>query len=246
MRPASIGLSLLAACLTLASLGSGVRADPGCVPVGAWVAPGGARTDEVPAALAKRAVVLLGESHDDAEHHRWQLHTIAAMYSRRPDMVLGFEMFPRRVQPVLDRWSKGELGEAAFLRELDWPEIWGHDAELYLPLFHFARMHRLPMLALNVDRATARRVAAAGVAAVPPAEREGVGEPGPASAEYRGQSTCPMCTCMASAISRPASTAARTSPAEPVTLMIAPPAWRTSRTGQRPPAQRSNSSTICP
>jgi uncharacterized iron-regulated protein len=139
----------------------------------------------VPAALAKRAVVLLGESHDDAEHHRWQLHTIAAMFGRRPDMVLAFEMFPRRVQPVLDRWSKGELSEAAFLQELDWPEIWGADAELYLPLFHFARMHRLPMLALNVDRATRRRVTAEGLANVPRAEREDVGQPATPSAEYR-------------------------------------------------------------
>jgi uncharacterized iron-regulated protein len=40
-------------------------------------------------------------------------------------MVLGFEMFPRRVQPVLDRWSKGELSESDFLREVDWAQIWG-------------------------------------------------------------------------------------------------------------------------
>ena len=184
MQPASIGLSLLAS-LALASLASGVHAEPACVPAGAWVAPGGARVENVPAALAARSVVLLGESHEDAEHHRWQLHTVAAMFGHRPDMVLGFEMLPRRVQPVLDRWSNGELSEAAFLRELDWPEIWGHDAELYLPLFHFARMHRLPMLALHVDRATSRRVAAAGLAAVPRAEREDVGEPAPASADYR-------------------------------------------------------------
>ena len=100
-------------------------------------------------------------------------------------MVLGFEMFPRRVQPVLDRWSKGELNEADFLREVDWPQIWGFADELYLPLFHFARMHRLPMLALNIDRATNRRVAAQGLASVPSTEREGVGDPAPASSSYR-------------------------------------------------------------
>jgi uncharacterized iron-regulated protein len=137
------------------------------------------------AALAKRGVVLLGESHDEAEHHRWQLHTIAALFGHRPDMVLGFEMFPRRVQPVLDRWSKGELDETAFLRDVNWPQIWGVADEFYLPLFHFARMHRLPLLALNVDRATNRRVAAQGFASVPNAEREGVGDPVPASASYR-------------------------------------------------------------
>ncbi len=153
---------------------------------GSWVYPGSnEKHDDVFAALARRGVVLLGETHDKAEHHRWQLHTIAALFGRRPDMVLGFEMFPRRVQPVLDCWSKGELDETAFLREVNWPQIWGVADDLYLPLFHFARMHRLPVLALNVDRATSRQVAAQGFASVPRAEREGVGDPVPASASYR-------------------------------------------------------------
>jgi uncharacterized iron-regulated protein len=155
------------------------------VPVGAWVHSGsGEAADDAIAALARRTVVLLGEKHEEAEHHRWQLHTIAALFGLRLDMVLGFEMFPRRVQPVLNRWSNGELNEAVFLAEVDWPRIWGIDAALYLPLFHFARMHRMPMLALNVDRGTNRRFAAEGVA-VSRAEREGVGDPAPASSSYR-------------------------------------------------------------
>ena len=115
-------------------------------------------------ALAERAVVPLGETHDEVEHHRWQLHTIAALFGHRPDMVLGFEMFPRRVQLVLDRGSKGELDETTFLHEVNWPQIRGVADEFYRPLFHFARMHRLPMLALNVDRATTGRVAVQGLA----------------------------------------------------------------------------------
>jgi uncharacterized iron-regulated protein len=156
------------------------------LPVGKWVYPGSSeQPDNAVVALAKRSVVLLGESHDQAEHHRWQLYTITALFSHRPDMVLGFEMFPRRVQPVLDHWSKGELDETTFMREVDWPRIWGFADELYLPLFQFARMHRLPMLALNIDRATNRRIAAQGLASVPSSEREGVGDPAPASSFYR-------------------------------------------------------------
>jgi uncharacterized iron-regulated protein len=156
------------------------------VAVGAWVHPdNNEKRDDVIVALAKRGVVLLGESHDQAEHHRWQLHTIAALFSHRPDMVIGFEMFPRHVQPVLDRWSKGELDETTFLREIEWSQIWGFAEELYLPLFHFARMHRLPMLALNIDRSTNRLVAVQGLASVPSADREGVGDPAPASSSYR-------------------------------------------------------------
>jgi uncharacterized iron-regulated protein len=157
-----------------------------CVTLGTWFDPGQQKTrDDAIAALAQCGVVLLGETHDDAEHHRWQQNTIAALFGLRRDLVLGFEMFPRRVQPVLDRWSEGELSEVVFLEEVDWPRIWGIDAGLYLPLFHFARMHRLPMLALNVDRETNRRVAASGFAAVPSGDRENIGEPAPASKFYR-------------------------------------------------------------
>ena len=154
--------------------------------LGEWICPGSnEKRGDALVVLAKRGVVLLGESHDQAEHHRWQLNTITALFRHRPDMALGFEMFPRHVQPVLDRWSKGELDETAFMREVNWPQIWGFAEDLYLPLFHFARMHRLPMLALNIDRATNRRVAAQGLASVPITEREGVGDPAPASSFYR-------------------------------------------------------------
>ena len=192
MSATSIDLLLFASSLASAGpIGSQrVRAAPAHrrVPAGAWVYPGNnERRDDAIEALAKRGVVLLGETHDQAEHHRWQLHTIAALFSHRPDMVIGFEMFPRRVQPVLDRWSKGELDETTFLREVDWPQIWGFADEFYLPLLHFARMHCLPMLALNIDRATNRLVAAQGLAFVPDTEREGVGDPAPATASYRGR-----------------------------------------------------------
>jgi hypothetical protein len=73
--------------------------------LGAWfdVARGQQRDDAI-AVLAAHRVVLLGETHSEAEHHRWQLRTIEALFTIRPEIVLGFEMFPRRVQPALDRW----------------------------------------------------------------------------------------------------------------------------------------------
>lgn len=188
MSSASFHLFLLAASLLPARPGGAAAATACRVPAGEWVNPrNNHQQDNVFAALARRGVVLLGETHDEADHHRWQLHTIAALFAHRRDLVLGFEMFPRRVQPVLDRWCKGEMDATTFLREVDWPQIWGLAAELYLPLFHFARLHRVPMLALNVDRATNRRVAAEGFAGVPRAEREDVGDPAPASAGYRAR-----------------------------------------------------------
>lgn len=157
-----------------------------CAPAGRWVVPGtGVRSaPELTAALVKRRVVLLGEGHDIPEHHRWQLQTIAALHAQRHDLVLGFEMFPRAVQPVLDRWVSGELSEAELLRDTDWKRTWGYDARMYLPIFHFARMNRIPMVALNVDPALAREIGNTGFDAVPAQRREGVSKPAPALPAY--------------------------------------------------------------
>jgi uncharacterized iron-regulated protein len=160
-----------------------------CVPHGEWRAPGPAGSESLPAPelmrdLSRRSVVLLGERHDSAEHHRWQLQVIAALHAMRPDMVIGLEMFPRRVQPALDRWVAGESSEAEFLRASDWREVWQMDAQLYLPIFHFARMNRVPMLALNVDRKLTRAVSRSGFDAVPAQDREGISRPAAPSAQY--------------------------------------------------------------
>ena len=162
--------------------------DRACVAPARWVAPASRR--ELPAAdviarAARARVVLLGEHHDRADHHRWQLQTIAALAARRPVMVLGFEMFPRRVQPVLDRWVAGQIDTATLLRDTGWNRVWAFDPALYLPLFELARLNRVPMRAINVDRDLVARVGREGWATVPADAREGVGDPVPPSPAYR-------------------------------------------------------------
>lgn len=157
-----------------------------CVKVGTWTVPGsGIRSfPEIIAAAAKQSVVLLGETHINREHHRWQLQTLAALYAIHPNMIIGFEMFPRRVQAVLDRWVAGELTETEFLAQSDWYTVWNSDASLYMPLFHFARMNRIPMRALNIDNRLRRRASEKGFNSIPEHEREGVTRPAPPSAAY--------------------------------------------------------------
>lgn len=162
------------------------RAHPGCAPEGAWSVPGGGRVaaQEILGRAADARVVLLGEAHDSADHHRWELYTAAALAALHPKLVLGFEMFPRRVQPALDRWVAGELSEDEFLKASDWSQVWGYEAAFYLPLFHFARLNGIPMIALNVERDLVRAVRAKGMEAVAPEQREGVSDSAPASADY--------------------------------------------------------------
>jgi uncharacterized iron-regulated protein len=173
-------------------LSAPVRADAPangvCGETGQWLDPAAGTTlDHVATiqALAKRPVVLLGETHTDVDHHRWQLGVLAALHGQVPHLVLGMEALPRAAQPALDRWVAGELDEAGLLREVDWRRVWGFDPDLYLPLFHFARLHRVPMVALNVERDLVRAVGEKGWAAVPADAREGLGDPAPASEAYR-------------------------------------------------------------
>lgn len=162
-----------------------------CSQPGVWLSHDGAEgvRQAAPVALLERLatnqVVLLGETHDSAEDHRWQLHTLAQLHARQPRLAIGFEMFPRRLQPALDRWVAGELSEAEFLRETEWNRVWDYDARLYLPLFDYARMNRLPMLALNVERSLISAVDAHGWDGVPEAQREGVTRPAAPPEAYR-------------------------------------------------------------
>jgi uncharacterized iron-regulated protein len=135
--------------------------------------------------VAKGAVVLLGESHIDVNHHRWQLQTLAALHGRGGNVVIGFEAFPRRLQSVLDDWVDGKLTEDAFLKASKWRQVWGYDAALYMPLFEFARLNHIPMIAMNVERRLVARVGQEGWEAIPTSEREGLSDPAPANAAYQ-------------------------------------------------------------
>jgi uncharacterized iron-regulated protein len=188
----------LSACLVAAAVGlsrapakSGVLqagSASACATYGGWIDVKTGRSidrGELFGDLAKTAVVLLGEYHTDVDHHLWQLHTLAALHGRGGNIVIGFEAFPRRLQSILDDWIDGKLTDEAFLKASEWRKVWNYDAALYMPLFQFARLNRLPMIALNVERTLVAQVGQKGWEGVPASEREGLSKPAPASPAYQ-------------------------------------------------------------
>jgi len=158
-----------------------------CVPMGQWVEGKTLKPltqDVLLKRLLDNRVVILGEDHNNVEHHRWQLHTIVKLYARHPNMALGFESFPRHVQPILDQWVQGELTEQAFLKAVDWETIWVYNADFYLPMFHFARMNEIPIYAMNVTRGLVSLVGKEGWVNIPEKDREGVTDPAAPDQEY--------------------------------------------------------------
>lgn len=175
----------ITACQSVVSSDSARKDLQVCAPAG-WSAPGGEvlAGEDLLDRMAAQSVVLLGEQHDQASHHRWQLDTLRALHQRRPHMIIGLEMFPRRVQPALDAWVRGELSEDEFIVQSDWKKVWGFDPALYLDILRFARDAQVELRALNVESALTRKVGRNGFAAIPPEEREGITTPAAPSPAY--------------------------------------------------------------
>lgn len=135
--------------------------------------------------MAQKRVVLLGEQHDRHDIHRWQVNVSASLLALRDELAVGFEMFPRRIQPVLDEWVAGKLEAEQFLEKAEWGKVWGFDADLYWPLFHFCREFRVKMLALNCRRDLVTRVGKEGWEAIVEEDRDGLTPARPASLAHR-------------------------------------------------------------
>ena len=180
----------LAAVALLSALPAALAGATACLQPGRWSVPADpvprvAETVDIAATARDAQYVLLGETHDNPDHHRWQLHTLGMLLGVRGSLVIGLEMMPRRAQPVLDRWVAGEITDGELLRATDWNRVWGYDPALYLPILHFARLQRIPLMALNVERDLVHEVGSRGWASIPAARREGVGDPAPAAPAYR-------------------------------------------------------------
>jgi uncharacterized iron-regulated protein len=161
-------------------------------PAGTWIDPDD-NTVITEAALVARLgdvrVVLAGERHDVMAIHLWQADLARLLLAARGRIAIGFEMFPRDVQPVLDDWCAGRIAdETAFLDAVGWSQIWGFDPALYLPLIRLGRLDGVSLLGLNCRRDLVRRVGRDGFdAAAAMAAEDGVSRPAPASAAYRLQ-----------------------------------------------------------
>jgi hypothetical protein len=127
---------------------------------------------EASAAMARLATarfVLLGERHDNPDHHRLQARVVEQLVAagRRPALV--FEMLEISQQAALDEYLKrpeasaNGLGAALAWERTSWPPY----AE-YQPIFAAAFANRLAIFAGNVAQADAKALVKQGTSALPP------------------------------------------------------------------------------
>lgn len=109
--------------------------------------------EELVDALARVDRLLVGEQHDNADHHALQLWLLQALQQRRPQGSLLLEMLEpsqqeavTRTQQVLADGKQVASLENALSWQVGWP--W----PLYGPLVSYALEQPYPLLAANLDR----------------------------------------------------------------------------------------------
>lgn len=152
-----ICLGLLAACQNLP-------------PVPAWQSPEGrddAQLGQIidsssgarltPAQLVERLAgaerVLVGEQHDNPDHHALELWLLQALASQRVQGSLLLEMLEPAQQAKVDA-ARRQISERAPPADLPAALAWqkGWDWALYGPLVRYALAQPYPLLAANLDR----------------------------------------------------------------------------------------------
>jgi uncharacterized iron-regulated protein len=105
---------------------------------------------------ASAEILLLGETHDNTEHHRLQLRVLQARLAAGARPALLMEQFDTDQQAALGEARRAGKDLAPLMRGWDWPQ--------YAPLVALADKEGLALVAANLPRAATRPVVREGYA----------------------------------------------------------------------------------
>lgn len=109
--------------------------------------------------LASAPRLVVGEQHDNPDHHAIELWLLQALEDRRPQGSLLLEMLEPSQQPLIDRAVeeiKMGVPPADLPTALGWQKGW--DWALYGPVLRFSLNKSFSVLAANLDAAEVRQI----------------------------------------------------------------------------------------
>ncbi|WP_223515677.1 ChaN family lipoprotein [Pseudomonas sp. GL-B-19] len=106
--------------------------------------------------LAKPSRLIVGEQHDNHDHHQLQLWLLQSLGERRPQGSLLLEMLTPDQQQRVDDVRHASTPPENLPAALAWQEGW--DWDLYGPIVRFALTQPYPLLAANLDNLEVRAV----------------------------------------------------------------------------------------
>jgi uncharacterized iron-regulated protein len=147
-----------------------------------------ATEQELRSAVEAARLLLLGEVHDNADHHLLQarLVRVSTAAGRRP--AIAFEMLDETEQAAIDAVSlDGKVDANAIRDAVRWDESGWPEFRLYRPIFEASLEAKLPIVAANLPRARIREASRAGVEALPPSVRQRIERQGPLAPAARAE-----------------------------------------------------------
>jgi len=125
-------------------------------------APGTLRAQESAAlwpAVARAKVIYVGETHDKAMDHAYELRLVRGMIRRRIAFAIGWEMFDYTQQALLDAWDRGAISLQQLFRETGFDRGWAIYSPIYARILETARRSARNNVALNAPPTLVRKVA---------------------------------------------------------------------------------------
>lgn len=114
-------------------------------------------------AFAPPRVLLLGEVHDNADGHQLRYARLRTLVDAGLRPAIAMEQFDRDKQAALSEAQASCPDADCVIAKAGGGKGWNWD--YYRPVIELALRYKLPLLAANVSRADARRVAAGGLGA---------------------------------------------------------------------------------
>jgi uncharacterized iron-regulated protein len=115
--------------------------------------------DELFERAARARHVILGETHDNPEHHRLQRVVLEALAARGEKRLLAMEQFDTGYQAAIDA-ARARGADAEAIADAAHFDRQGWNWPLYRPLVQFALEHGWPLVAANLSRDAARAIVA--------------------------------------------------------------------------------------
>ncbi len=108
--------------------------------------------------LKKYDLIFFGEDHDNATLHKLERELVPLLDTKR-ELILSLEMFERDVQSDLDAYIENWLTEDEFLAK---SRPWSNYQDDYRPLIEYAKQKKITVIAANIPRSIAGKMARTG------------------------------------------------------------------------------------
>ena len=129
--------------------------------------------DTLMGAASGARYVLLGEIHDNPDHHQLQADIIGGLAERGSEPAVVFEMIPESFADVLEEFADtGNRDVASLSEHLQWSERGWPAFSIYQPVFEAAVADGLTLRAGDLDRQTIRAIGENGLDALSQSEIE--------------------------------------------------------------------------